>query len=142
MNNPFAQASTICPTSTISNLTGTLRGSLVFTPTLVTRNVTSAVTGTLTIPQTCLIGLTCSVIQTQLAVLYPGAQCQGSAGGCTCALTQNNTLNDSSAYTLSSSSLLVGAGSYDYCIQPLTTMRYRRTGQPTFEDGLMTLTKQ
>lgn len=143
MNNPFAQASTICPTSTINNLAGTLRGSLVFTPTVVTRNVTSSVTGTLSVPATCLMGIfTCSQIQTQLAAFYPGAQCQAAAGGCSCTLTQTNNLMDSSAYTLSSSSLLVGAGTYDYCIQPNTTMRYRRTGQATFEDGLMTLTKQ
>ncbi len=143
MNNPFAQASTICPTSTINNLAGTLRGSVTFSPTIATRNVTSTVTGTLNVPAACLMGiLTCPTIQTQLSALYPGASCQASGGGCSCNLTQNSAINDASAYTTSSSSLLVGAGTYDYCVGPVTTMRYRRTGQASFEDGLMTLTKQ
>ena len=144
VNDPFAQVRAFCATATIDNVMGTGRGCVTFAPTVVNRRVAVSVTGNVTIPPSCLMGvLTCAQIQTTIAASFPGAMCSAAGGGCSCTLTASSNINDNqSPYAYTAGVLTVGAGTYNTCVSPAGTLKYTRTGGQSLEDGQFTLTQQ
>lgn len=143
VNNPFTAARQACGQITFSNLQGTVKGSVVFESALVTRRVTTNVSGVINVPASCLQGvITCAQMQTQLRQRYPNATCSAAGAGCDCTVSDEQQIQDASAYSVAGSTITVGSGTYDYCLAPASTLKYRRTDQANVEDGLMTLTRQ
>ena len=143
VNNPFKGAQQACGAITFSNLAGTVKGKVTFDAVTVTRRVETSVSGTLNVPSSCLMGfLTCAQMQAQLRQQYPTATCAAAGAGCDCSVTEDGLINDASAWSVSGSTITVGSGTYDYCIAPASTLKYRRTGSASVEDGLMTLSRQ
>lgn len=143
VNNPFRAAQQACGQITFSNLQGTVKGSVVFEATLVTRRVTTNVSGTINVPASCLQGvITCAQMQTQLRQSHPNATCAAAGAGCDCTVSEQQVIQDTSSYSVTGSTITVGSGTYDYCLAPASTLKYRKTGNANVEDGLMTLTRQ
>ncbi len=143
VNNPFRSAQQACGAITFSNLQGTVKGRVTFDATTVTRRVDVHVEGTINVPASCLMGvITCAQMQTTLRQSHPTATCASAGGGCDCAVSDDDVIDDASAWSVSGNTVTVGAGTYDYCLAPASTLKYRKTGSANVEDGLMTLTRQ
>ena len=143
VNNPFSAARQACGQITFSSLQGTVKGSVVFAAGTVTRRVTTNVSGTINVPASCLQGVvTCAQMQAQLRQQYANATCAAAGAGCDCTVSEQQQIDDASSYSVTGSTITVGSGTYDYCLAPASTLKYRRTGNANVEDGLMTLTRQ
>jgi hypothetical protein len=145
INNPFSEATSQCGAATTSNNTGTVRGQVTFTPATITRDALLNITGSVHFPSSCLSAVvTCASLNVLVAQYYPGSTCTAAGGGgCDCAMTRSTRFNELAlAYSVSGNTLTVGTGTYDFCVSPASTFKYTRTGGPSLEDGLLTLTLQ
>jgi hypothetical protein len=141
-NSYFAQASQACPGITVNNITGTTRGEMNIAAGVIARNITTSITGTLSVPASCAIG-GCATVQTALANSYNSATCTPSGGGCQCTVVRNNTITDSTSYVASGGTVTVGGGArtYAYC-RTGNTVVYRETSTPMTEPGTITIERQ
>jgi hypothetical protein len=143
-----------CTGATISNVSVTSSGTLS-----VNSDMSYVITGTqnvkftMTLPASCLNGETCADLTTELQNDFPNASCTGT-GSCACALTENNSQDDSGTYTISGTQILIssaaqGPSTQSFCVQGNTlhlievdtTMNMGPMGMATIDDDTL-FTKQ
>jgi hypothetical protein len=130
-------------TVTVTNITGTTRGDVTFTPTTVTRTVQTNLTATINVPAACAV-VGCASIREALDNIYDSVTCMPSGDGCNCTISHATTVNDGAmAYTTANGVISVGGGArtYAYC-RTGNSLVYRETSMPMMEPGTLTLEKQ
>jgi hypothetical protein len=140
--DPWAQAGTNCQGLQVTNQQGTVKGCVTFAGSLVTRDVQAAYSATLGVPTACLLGGTCTQLQTLLANYFPTATCSASSTGCTCDVSSSYTGTGTGTYSTSNNQIVTSANNhYDYCVNG-TAMDVQWKSGPNAEPGVYTLTKQ
>ena len=144
VNDPFGQATAVCAAITAKNLSGTVKGRVTFSSgTQVERHVTLSASGVLDVPASCLMGvLSCAQVQTALRGQLPGATCAVAGGGCECSVSRSQVIDDSTGYAVTGTRLTVVTGTYPFCVGPASRLQYFKSGGPSLEDGVLTLTRQ
>lgn len=145
----FGSARTLCPSLTLTNLTGDSRGSVVFNATNVTRAITTNLSGTANIPAACNITGNCMQVQTALGNAFKTVTCTAAAGGCTCDFTYQAATTGSVPYTKGTNQFTTEMGTgnaktYDYCISGATNniFTYRELGTNPRDPGNFVMGKK
>jgi hypothetical protein len=138
---PAVEALALCP-NLVLDLGGTVVGRLEFTGgTNVTREATTHIEGTASIPGLCLTiaGRTCADVEAAIdGQLAPNgsATCSVGAGNvCNCSAVWDLLVNDAATYTVTDSTLTVGARTYDFCAQE-TSFEFVDTTTDGAEPGI------
>ncbi|HEY8428065.1 MAG TPA: hypothetical protein VIL20_06810 [Sandaracinaceae bacterium] len=139
IDDPFPAARGACPGITLENLAGTARGRVVATATTVTRESRVSLSGTIVVPASCAI-LGCSAIEDLLDTAYDSASCTGGPTGCRCDVSNTIDTVETSAYTITGSTLRAGDRTYEYCVDG-NTLRHREVGDEPAEPGVYTLAR-
>jgi hypothetical protein len=137
----FASAKQLCASLTTKSISGTAKGTLLFTAATVQRDVTSTVTAVLDIPSSCAsLAGGCPGVQAALRQGFPTAACTGTSA-CDCTITITDTTKDSSAYTQSGNTVtLTNGDKYDVCVAG-TKLTYKESGGNA-SPGVFELTKR
>jgi hypothetical protein len=106
-----------CPQATISDLEGTLSGTLTVGSTEVVSRLSSSISGTISLPAACLThGADCSYIRDALVELtHASVYCAGSSA-CECSLSGAPPWPMSGELDVSGSTFIAGQRTYDYCL--------------------------
>jgi hypothetical protein len=113
-----------CPATTITNVTGTVSGSVTFTATNYTVATTRSFAYTLTFPLSCFSGPTCADLGLSFAqnAQFQSASCSGTTT-CVCPIVgQPMNASEAGTYTTSGSTLVTtpnggGTDSVSYCVE-------------------------
>jgi hypothetical protein len=139
----FSQIQQLCAGATISNKMGTASGSLVFTPTTVTRSITGSVTFSMHATDAFCIQ-SCPNLPSFLATYGVSGTCTGTATACDCTWTAPFGSSGTDSYTASNGVITLTSGNprtFAYCVTG-GTMQYTETTLNATEPGLYTLALQ
>jgi hypothetical protein len=128
-----------CSSLAASNTATTTSGTLTFTGANYALSVQAVITGTLTLPATCVTAIGgCSGIPTALKTYYSSstATCTASGSNCSCQVSVPFNKTDSGTFTTSGGiATLSGGEIYYYCIQG-SVARYRGTTAYTADNDI------
>jgi hypothetical protein len=132
---------------TISNKSGTIKGSASFSTTQVTRAVTGSLSFTASVMGQCAtIPMACTLASAALPSYGVTGSCALSGGFCVCNVTRSLTVNTVEAYTSANNqfTLTASARDYDYCTTVLGFIHHEVTvnsGMKIRDPGYYGLTK-
>jgi hypothetical protein len=128
-----------CPTVDTSGLKVTVRGSLHFAGSALTRDAVATTSGTIVLPATCTQGQ-CKAVEQALATAFDTVTCTGAAA-CTCTVQRVDTTKDATSFTVNGTTLTTADGdSYGICVSGSSLAYQGRSAGA--EDGVWTLTRR
>lgn len=141
----FQEAASPCPV-TLRDFSGSIVGRVEFLSGMMLHRQTSAhVEGTIVVPSLCLLGgSTCADIQmTAQDALGPDAMvvCNPNAsGGCDCDVVLDSNVDTTDTYSTLGTRITTGSGAsertFDYCVDPGVSLRFRETTSGGAEPGV------
>jgi len=140
--DPWAQAKATCMALVVSDEKGTVKACVSFMGGIVSRNVVSSYTATLTIPTSCLLGGSCMQAEAGLKQFFTMATCAQSSSGCSCMVGSNYVGTGATTYTTANNQVTTGQNNvYDYCVAG-NMLGLQFASGPNREAGTYSLTKQ
>lgn len=115
IDDVFADAREACPAIDTSKAKITVKGSVTFAGSALTRNITVTTSGSITFPQACTYGQ-CALIESQLKSTFDSISCSGS-GDCTCVVSRKDVETDATTFAVSGNTLTTADGDeYSICV--------------------------
>jgi hypothetical protein len=137
---------TFCSTATLSGLSGTTSGTLSSSVTELRRDVSTSLSGTITLPAACLThGADCSYLRDSLvAMLHATVSCAGSES-CECTVSDVRVTHASAPITVTGQAFTTNPGTssertFDVCATG-STLTFRETASPDADPAIYTLAR-
>lgn len=139
-----------CPGATVTNPTIKVKGEVTIGATTLDRVAQVTASANVGVPQSCVDALaplptTCSVFAAALtAAIFDVATCtsKGAGQGCDCAVSYTTIDQQSTTYTANGNTITTAGGeTYDYCVNPASTLTYRETGANVKQGSTLVMTK-
>ena len=141
LDDPFTAVKQQCPSTTVKNLVGTVRGRVTFTAQTVNRVSKVDFSATLNLPASCTAGQ-CSAIEGSLKGAFDSATCVAAAGGCDCTISSSQTRGQTDGYSVQGTQIVISdGGKYDFCMSG-SKMSYQPSGTSNDPKGFYELTKK
>ncbi len=142
VDEPFAAYKQQCPSATITNEKGTVKGRVVFDALEVTRTSTVSFSATIGVPAVCSAGQ-CAAVQAALQKNADKATCKSDGGGgCSCDVSITQNTAEANGYTISGNTVKIADGSsYDYCVSG-SKLSYVPSGTTEEKPGAYEMTKK
>jgi hypothetical protein len=137
----LSQLKQACSGITVSDMSATVTGRVVFDAVQVVRQYTATGKAKISVPAVCAQPAGgCTVLQTEMG---NGTTCSDDgSGGCNCNFTTTTSDDKTDTYTVQGDTVVTGDGnSYDFCVSG-GSMTYRHSSGGSPEHGSFTLTKR
>jgi hypothetical protein len=145
-----------CAGATVTNTSIKVKGQVTIAATTLDRVAQITAGATVGIPQSCVDAIpipafrTCSGIETGLKLAPPTgpgfdtATCtsKGVGQGCDCVVSKTTVDQKSTTYTVAGNTITTAGGdTYDFCVNPASTMTYRETTPGVQQAATLVMTK-
>jgi len=141
LDDPFAGVKQQCPSTTVKDLKGTVRGRVTFTAVTVQRSSKVDFSATLSLPASCTAGQ-CAAVEKGLKGGFDSATCTAAAGGCDCTVSSSSSTSQTDGYSVQGTQVVIAdGGKYDFCMNG-GKMSYQPVGQSTDPKGYYELTRK
>ena len=142
ISDPWARSKMVCPQLMVTEEKGTVKGCLTFTSNYVTRDVSAVYGATLGYPTQCLLGGSCTQVETVRKMYFNPATCLASSSGCSCKVSSTSSSMLGVGYTTMTNQIVTTTNQhYDYCVNGnMLGLQWASGG--TTEVGVYSLTKQ
>lgn len=137
----LSQLKQACSGITVSDMSATVTGRVVFDAVQVTRQYTATGKAKINVPAVCAQPAGgCTVVQSEMGGI---ATCSDDgSGGCNCNITSTVSDDKTDTYTVQGDTVVTGDGnSYDFCVNG-GSMTYRHSSGNATEHGSFDLTKR